>query len=166
MRAELSMTSAGAAAWSPAIRSETEELSFRSSLLLAAMICLSIAHRHADWRATPSAFALAALALMPLMAATILRSAGPLDPLLERAVLPALVGITAYSFYNLWLVAPADTEYSPWLLVAASLVSVGLMRNPAIERWRIPIFLSVYLWLGISRIAIKPTLHAAVPLRL
>lgn len=144
------------------MRTEAQELSLRSSFLLASMICLSIAHWHAEWRADDTAFAMAAITFLLLTAATACDGAGPLAALLERLALPALAGITAYSFYNLWTLAPADTRYSAWLIVAASLAGVGLVRNPAFERWRIPMFLATYVWLGIWRIQTTPSPHIDV----
>lgn len=162
MQDEISMTPAGVAACAPALRSEPEALSFRSSLLLAAVLCLSIAHRHTESRADDVALALLVLAGLLLMAATLSPSGEPLTALRARVTLPALAGISAYSFYHLWALAPIDMDYSPWLLVAASLAGVGLVREPAIERWRIPVFLAVYVFVALARIHTPSAEHSAV----
>jgi hypothetical protein len=162
MHDEFSIASASAASQAREVQPAASRLSFRSSLLLASTFSLNWAIWHTEWRADNLAFALALVTFVLLAIATVVRSGRALEPWINRLVLPLLVGAFAFFFHMVLSFAPSDAYFGPLLLTAATLVGLGLVRNPAVERWRIPLFLVVYAALGVWRIKATPAPHIDV----
>jgi hypothetical protein len=138
------------------------QLTFRSSALLGAAITLSWAIWHTEWRASEMSFKLAVVTLLGLLTATVVRACRQLEPWINPLLLPLLAGAFAFFFRLLLSFAPTDAYFVTLVLAAAILVGLGLARNPAVERWRVPLFLAVYAAIGIWRIQTTPVPHIDV----
>jgi hypothetical protein len=116
---------------------------------------------NAEWQASEAAFDLAFVTFGLLTTAVVVRDSRALERWINPVMTGLLAGVFAV-FFQLVLLFGKEPLFRSLVLAAAVLAGLGLARNPAIERWRIPLFLAVYAGLGIWRIQSAPSPHIDV----
>jgi hypothetical protein len=129
--------------------------------MLGAAIALSWAIWNAEWRANDTAFAFAVVTLVLLSGSIVAPNSWVLARWINPVLPLVLTGVFAF-FARLVLSFSSETYFTSLVLAMATLIGVGLARNPALEHWRIPVFLAVYAALGVWRIKATPSPHIDV----